>query len=138
MAGDFTKTDVSPSGEQALDGVRLGSLGEMIAERKLESEGYKIAGRNVRIRGGELDIVAEDGETLVFVEVKTRVRSGTFKPRDNVTRGKSFQIKSLSEAFVKKHRKYKNSHIRFDVVEVILDPETLAPAEVTLHKRFFD
>ncbi len=138
MSGDFPKSDVSPEGENALDGVRLGALGEMIAARKLEGEGYKIIGRNVRIRGGELDIVAEDGETLVFVEVKTRVRAGTFKPRDNVTRGKSFQIKALSAAFVKKNRKYRNCRIRYDVVEVILDPETFAPAEVTLHKRFFD
>ena len=54
----------------------LGRRGEEAAVRLLLAKGYTILARNWRVRSGELDIVARDGRTLVFVEVKTRRRSG--------------------------------------------------------------
>lgn len=55
-----------------MDNTVTGSKGEDIACWYLKKHGYKILERNYRIRGGEIDIVAKDGEYLVFVEVKTR------------------------------------------------------------------
>ena len=52
--------------------IELGKTGEDLACRELERRGYAIVARRYRRRGGELDIVARDGPTLVFVEVKTR------------------------------------------------------------------
>lgn len=50
----------------------LGDFGERVAAYRLESEGMRIVARNVRTRGGEIDLIAEDGADLVFVEVRTR------------------------------------------------------------------
>jgi len=52
--------------------INTGKIGEDIAYQYLKNLGYKILMRNFRIRGGEIDIIAVDGNTLVFVEVKTR------------------------------------------------------------------
>ena len=50
----------------------LGDFGERVAAHRLESEGMRVVARNVRTRGGEIDLVAQDGPDLVFVEVRTR------------------------------------------------------------------
>ncbi len=50
----------------------LGDFGERVAAHRLESEGMRIIARNVRTRGGEIDLVVEDGADVVFVEVRTR------------------------------------------------------------------
>ncbi len=51
---------------------RLGEFGERVAAHRLESAGMRIIARNVRTRGGEIDLIAEDGDDLVFVEVRSR------------------------------------------------------------------
>jgi putative endonuclease len=51
---------------------RLGDFGERIAAHRLEQAGMRVVARNVRTRGGEIDLIAEDGDDLVFVEVRTR------------------------------------------------------------------
>ncbi len=60
----------------------LGRLGERLAAEKLLSHGYRILERNFRCRCGEIDLVAEDGQDLVFVEVKTRRGTGYGLPRE--------------------------------------------------------
>jgi len=59
------------------DTAALGRAGEDAAVALLEREGYRVVARNVRLPGGEIDVIARDGDTIVFVEVKTR-RSSTF------------------------------------------------------------
>ncbi|MEX1102995.1 MAG: YraN family protein [Dehalococcoidia bacterium] len=51
---------------------QLGDFGERIAANRLEANGLRIVGRNVRVPGGEIDLLAEEGDDLVFVEVRTR------------------------------------------------------------------
>lgn len=51
---------------------RLGDFGERVAAHRLEAAGMRIVARNVRTRGGEIDLIAEDGDDLVFVEVRAR------------------------------------------------------------------
>jgi len=63
----------------------LGRRGEEAAVRLLLAKGYSILARNWRVRSGELDIVARDGRTIVFVEVKTLRREGYYRPGDNLS-----------------------------------------------------
>ena len=96
----------------------LGRRGEAAACWLLEVKGFDILARNWRVKAGELDIVARDGASVVFVEVKTLHRKGFFRPLDNLS----------------VHQKKRNFHaaqlylrmiggtglpVRFDLVEVV-------------------
>jgi putative endonuclease len=97
-----------------------GNRGEKLAARFLRKHGYKILYRNFRGRtGGEIDIVCRDGDTLVFVEVKTRTREDFGRPLDAVGREKQKRISRGALAWL---RMLDNPEIlfRFDVVEVIV------------------
>jgi len=131
-------TDVACKGEVAIDTKTLGAIGESAAVMHLQSEGYKIISRNTVLPGGELDIVATEGDTLAFVEVKSRLKAGLFKPRDNVTTDKTNRLKRLAKIWLKRNRKYAEKRVRYDVVEVILDGKTLSVKELTLHRAFFE
>lgn len=102
---------------------QLGTYGESDSLRYLEEIGYRIVDANVRplggMRRGEIDIVAWDGEYLVFVEVKTRRRASfRTRPSEAVDRRKRKQIVTLANAYLAKHRLDEVS-CRFDVVEVL-------------------
>ena len=71
---------------------QVGNFGEELACQFLKRQGYKILERNYRIRGGEIDIVARDGEYLAFIEVKTRYSHDYGLPSESIT---YFKIKSL-------------------------------------------
>lgn len=89
----------------------------------MRQRGYKILHRNFRgRRGGEIDLVCRQGETLVFVEVKTRTREDFGRPIDAVNRAKRQRIVAGGLAWL---RLLDNPDIlfRFDVVEVIMPPE---------------
>ena len=62
-----------------------GDIGEELACKYLLQNGYKILERNFRIRGGEIDVIALDGETLVYIEVKTRTSYVFGKPEETIT-----------------------------------------------------
>lgn len=83
----------------------LGKLGEDLAVKHLSGIGYKIIERNFRIRGGEIDIIALDGSTLVYVEVKTRSSHQFGLPEEAVNPRK---LKFLARAakFYRNNRKY--------------------------------
>ena len=65
--------------------VRLGRQGERLAQQHLLKAGYRIVAANYRCQWGEIDIVAEDGEELVFVEVRTRRSSAYGTPQESLT-----------------------------------------------------
>jgi len=94
---------------------RLGSRGEDEAERFLAAAGYRVIGRNYRCRFGEIDIVAVDGETVVFVEVK--LRHHPFDPFDAVDERKQGQISRTAFDFLRR-RAMLGRPVRFDVVAV--------------------
>ena len=81
----------------------LGRHGEDLAVRYLEGRGVEIVGRNVRTPEGELDIVARDGDELVFVEVKTRRGDQATAPDTAVTAAKLARLEQLAEAYVAEH-----------------------------------
>jgi putative endonuclease len=84
----------------------LGRLGEELAAEHLERLGWQIVARNWRTRRGEIDIVAHDGDWLVFVEVRTRRASRTGgdpflgRPEDSVTPKKQLKLVRMAEAYL--------------------------------------
>ena len=97
--------------------VRFGKLGEDLACRELERRGYAILARRYRRRGGELDIVARDGETLVFVEVKTRDGEAFGLGGEAVTALKQRRMTKLALDYMMRHR-LDGVPCRFDVVSI--------------------
>jgi len=96
----------------------LGERGERAAARYLRRRGYKIVGRHERGRLGELDLVAVDGRTVVFVEVKTRRSCDAGHPAEAVGPEKQARLTRLALAYLKRHNLLDCS-ARFDVVAVL-------------------
>ncbi|MDP2632643.1 MAG: YraN family protein [Candidatus Curtissbacteria bacterium] len=97
----------------------LGKYGEDLAVEFLRSHGYKIIERNFRIRGGELDIIALQNDTLIYVEVKTRTNHQFGRPEESIT---PYKIKFLERTarFYRNTRKNLPPAERIDVVTVDL------------------
>jgi putative endonuclease len=103
-----------------LDGKALGARGEELAARHLVGQGYRLLARNHRTRLGELDIVAEDGPEVVFVEVKTRVGGPNQQPEESVGAAKVSRLARLAEAYLLATDRQERMW-RIDVVAVVLD-----------------
>ncbi|MHB8901210.1 MAG: YraN family protein [Thermoguttaceae bacterium] len=95
----------------------LGERGEALAARHLRRLGLRIVGRRVRTGLGELDLVAVDGRTVVFVEVKTRQSDQHGHPAEAVDLAKQRRLTRLATAYLKRHGLL-NHAARFDVVAV--------------------
>ena len=98
----------------------LGKTGEDLACRELERRGYAIVARRYRRRGGELDIIARDGPTLVFVEVKARAGRAFGEAADAITGFKRRRITQLARDYIMRHH-LSTCPCRFDVVSIQLD-----------------
>jgi putative endonuclease len=98
-----------------------GRRGEELAAAHLERLGFEVLARNHRTRFGELDLVAYDGETLVFAEVKTR-RSGTRDPWENLHGRKQSKVRRMAVSWLTENadRPY-GAQLRFDGIAVLLD-----------------
>jgi putative endonuclease len=96
---------------------RLGAEGERAAESLLRREGYRVLARNYRCPLGEIDLVALDGETVVFVEVKTRTDESFGDPLEAVGARKQRQVARVAEYYLGEHR-LAEREARFDVVGV--------------------
>ena len=94
-----------------------GAEGEALAARFLEQQGMRVLQRNYRYERGEIDIIVEDGEELVFVEVKARRTKSFGEPEDSVTPQKQDQIRSVAEGYLLEHG-IQNTACRFDVVAI--------------------
>ena len=97
--------------------ISLGKRGEDLACRELERRGYAIIARRYRVRGGELDVIARDGETIVFVEVKTRVGRLFGEAAEAVTPLKQLRMTRLAEEYLVRHH-LADCPCRFDVVSI--------------------
>jgi putative endonuclease len=95
----------------------LGQRGEAAAARFLKRRGYKIVARSDRLEPGELDLVAVDGRTIVFVEVKTRQTADLGHPAEAVDAAKQRRLTRLAVTYLKRHRLL-DYPARFDVVAV--------------------
>lgn len=114
--------------------VTLGEIGENLACAELERRGYAIAARRYRCRSGEIDIIALDGPTVVFVEVKTRAGAGYGSGADAVTWTKRRRLVATAHDFLIRQR-LADRPCRFDVVAIALDA---AGPTVEVYTNAFD
>ena len=95
----------------------FGREGEAAAEALLAAKGYAIVARNYRTRGGEVDLICRHGDTVVFVEVKTRAAGARGRPEEAVTPAKQGRIVRAASLFLSE-RDWWGRPCRFDVVAV--------------------
>jgi putative endonuclease len=95
---------------------KLGRRGEELAAARLEERGYVVRERNWRCSVGEIDIVAEHGDCLAFVEVRTRRGRKYGTPEESVTPAKQAKLVELAQTYLQEHRW--DGDWRIDVVAV--------------------
>lgn len=95
---------------------RLGDLGESLVAEYLRSRGYIIVKRNWRDRFGEIDVIAEKDEHIIFVEVKTRTEDALVSGIESVNRKKAERIRKTALSFLRRLKR--DLTPRFDVAEV--------------------
>ncbi|QDT43030.1 hypothetical protein Pan241w_31260 [Gimesia alba] len=107
-------------------GKLLGDQGERTAVRFLKQHGYSILARQYRTDLGEIDIIALDGETIAFIEVKTRKNNSKGEPFEAVTQQKQAQLTRLAGSFLKKHQLL-HQPARFDIISILWLSEKSTP-----------
>jgi putative endonuclease len=105
----------------------LGSRGEAAAARYLRRKRFRLIGRKIRSAGVEIDLVAADGPTIVFVEVKTRATHHAGHPAEAIDAFKQRRLSRGAAAYVKRHR-LAGHPVRFDVVAVTWPDGRARPA----------
>jgi len=114
--------------------ITLGGRGERLAVEFLRSHGYRIVECNYRVKIGEIDIVAEEGGDLVFLEVKTRSGTKFGLPIEAVGHHKQRKIIRVAQFYLSENDMFERS-VRFDVVSVILP--TLGKGKIEVFKDAF-
>lgn len=100
-----------------------GTFAEKIAEEYLKKTGFKILGKNFRTKEGEIDLIAQKGHLLVFIEVKSKDPLKNYPAEEKINFFKQYKIQRVAELYLLKNSENlsKIKEIRFDVV--IVDPE---------------
>jgi putative endonuclease len=114
---------------------QLGIVGEELAARELTARGYAILERRYRTRYGEIDIVAEDGGTLVFVEVRARATGEFGRAAESVDDRKRRKVTAMAVDYLARHH-VTNRPCRFDVVTV--DAALSETPEISVYPAAFD
>lgn len=117
---------------RAFLGRLLGDRGEREAARVLRRQGLRILVRGYRTPCGEIDLIARDGETLVFIEVKTRRRG---QPAEAVTPEKQRRLTLAALRFLKQHRLL-DQRCRFDVVAIVWPDQDPTPSVEHIRNAF--
>ncbi len=99
----------------------LGQLGESLAARELERRGYRILARNWRCPVGEIDLVAERGGTLIFIEVRTRRGLERGTPQESITPAKQAKLIETAQTYLSENG-IEERDWRIDVVAVEMSP----------------
>ncbi len=100
-----------------MDPKSLGKIAEEIAQNFFEKKGYKLLEKNFRIKLGEIDLIFEKRNVIVFIEVKARTCNKYGLPQEAVTPKKQEQIRKVALAYLQKLKKDYNE-IRFDVIAI--------------------
>jgi putative endonuclease len=101
------------------DRLELGKKGENLALKTIRNMGYQDIVQNYRCRLGEIDLIARDGDTLVFLEIKTRRTGSTADAKEAVNARKRRQISKVALNYMKTNN-CENTRARFDVVAISL------------------
>jgi len=114
--------------------ITLGRFGEKLARERLKDCGYRILATNYTCPFGEIDVIAKDGDVLVFVEIKTRKNKSLGQVKEAVNSRKQRHISKVALAYIKSHNLWR-SKARFDVVAVgLLDGKK----EIEIIKNAFE
>lgn len=114
--------------------LELGAFGEELARTKIKQLGYRLIVQNYRCPLGEVDLIAKDGDTLVFLEIKTRKGKNVGYAKEAVDERKRRQISKVALAYMKSKRCC-DMKARFDVVAVSLGH---SEPEIEVIKNAFD
>lgn len=98
---------------------QTGNVGEEYTVRYLKNNGYRILERNFRLKCGEIDIIAQKGEYIIFTEVKTRAANFLARPYEAVDRRKIAKILKTAAIYIAQNQL--DAYFRFDVSEVFTD-----------------
>jgi len=107
----------------------LGKKGETLASNFLKENGYTILTRNYRRRSGEIDIIAMEGDYLVFIEVKTRTGTSHGHPLEAITLRKQRQISKVAQCYLAEKNLF-DTAARFDVVSIVMSRNNQAQVEI--------
>lgn len=102
-----------------------GLYAEALTLNHLQNLGLRVLTQNYKIKGGEIDLIMQDGEALVFVEVRARESFADIHPFETVTKAKQARIIRTAKHYLMTHELYDRCICRFDVVAVNLDTKGL-------------
>ncbi|MBD3306714.1 YraN family protein [candidate division KSB3 bacterium] len=103
--------------------ISIGKRGERLAQRYLRHQHYAIRETNFRCKLGEIDIIAEDGEVVVFIEVRTKTSARYGPAYNSVTVSKQQQVKRVALFYISTNNLVE-TQFRFDVIGILLNPKT--------------
>lgn len=118
-----------------IEKAKLGQWGENLAADYLQKQGYRIVERNFRNRLGEIDIIAREGDTLCFVEVRTKTSLDQGHPLESISERKKKHMIRTAASYLKDKRLF-DVDVRFDVVAVL--PENEGEERLALIKNAFE
>lgn len=119
-----------------MDTRQLGIYGELIAARYLRRKGYVILEPNFYSRFGEIDLIAQEKDTIIFVEVKTRSANYYARPVCAVTPTKQRRIRKTALYYLSRFDREVN--VRFDVIEVLVAPKGIIKIKINHIKSAFE
>ena len=120
------------------DAALLGRWGEKQAAGYLHQKGYRLLAAGYRCRMGEIDLIAQKGRELAFVEVKLRRNANFAEPREQVISAKQRRILLAARHFLAQHPEYGEHYCRFDVAEVYApDGLQTAKPEIRYYEHAF-
>lgn len=115
----------------------LGPAGERLAASFLQKQGYRLLEHGHRQRLGEIDLIALDGQCVVFVEVKTWTSAADGDPSQAVDAHKQDRLTRAALVYLKRHRLLEHS-ARFDVVSIVWSGSTRTTPQIRHFKAAFD
>lgn len=116
----------------------LGRKGEEEAVRYLQQNGYRILACNLKAKFGEIDVVAENGPALCFVEIKARSSARFGLPEEAVHPMKRRQLVRLASWYLQRLRGKTYAEVRFDVLSILTGPAGDPPYRIRLIKAAFE